>query len=207
MTGLFILGAIILIIVVICSLRVGAMLQYTSDGFEFIIRIAFVHITVYSSAKKGERAKKKDKKAAKAGKAAKKDDKKPKRDFGVGGLSENIAFVRSILSRLIKASRIDMLRIRFVAASRDDPAKAAIMYGRAWAAEGIIYGLLENNIGVRNRDISIELDYAAEKPVLTFLLQLSTTIGKNLWAALGVIRDYYTIRRNRSTRLQEKGGA
>ena len=60
------------------------------------------------------------------------------------------------------------------------------MYGRAWAVEGIIYGLLENNIGVRNKDISVELDYTADKPVLTFLLHLSTTIGGNIWAALGV---------------------
>jgi len=197
MTGLIILAVIILIIIIICLLRIGVIIQYTDEGLEFIVRIAFVRITVYSSAKKAERAQKKEKKAATA---VEKKARKPRKGLKLGGLWENIGFIRRSLGRLTKASRIDMIRLRFVAASKDDPAKAAIMYGTAWAAEGIIYGLLENNIGVRNKDISIDLDYTAEKPVFTFLLHLSTTIGGNLWAAFGVIRDYYTICRKRSNK-------
>ena len=207
MTGLYILAAIVLIIVIICRLRIGVILQYAHEKLEFIIKIAFVRITVYSTEKKSKRALKKEKKAAKAKKRGKAEVEKPKRDFGLGSFSDNFAFIRRSISRLSKASRIDNLHIRFVAASKDDPAKAAIMYGRAWAVEGIIYGLLENNIGVRNKDITVELDYTADKPVLTFLLHLSTTIGGNIWAALGVLRDYYAIRRNKTLRLQEKGGA
>ena len=49
MTGLYILAAIVLIIVIICRLRIGVILQYAHEKLEFIIKIAFVRITVYST--------------------------------------------------------------------------------------------------------------------------------------------------------------
>ena len=184
---------------------VGFIFKYDRvEGFEVTLKVAFIKILIYSSKRR------KDAEEAAVEKPPRdKEEKEPAKKKAVSSNALRIFtnWIRGSIRRLGRAARIDLLRIRFVAAAKDDAAKAAIMYGQAWAAEGIIIGILENKIKVRKKDISIDVDYIAESPEFSFLIQLTAAMAGSLRAAIGLLFDIISIRRSKPKTLHEKGGA
>ena len=209
MLGWIILGSLIMLIIVLFLVRIGVIFRYNQeDGFEAYMKAAFVKVLVYSSKRKKDSSERIREKLVGGKKGKDKEGEDAEEKAGrLGRLLENYNLIRGSVRRLGRAASIDVLSVRFVAAAKDDPAKAAIMYGRAWAIEGIIIGLLENNIKVRKRDISIEVDYMAERTVISFSLQLTATVAGILNAVIGLLSDMISLKRDKSKTLHEKGGA
>ena len=66
----------------------------------------------------------------------------------------------------------------------DDPAKAAMGYGRAWAAIGAITPSLERLFVIKKRDIQPALDYTISNTQVDAHLVTTITIGRSLALAL-----------------------
>lgn len=186
MTGWILLGLLFSLLLVICLLRVGAVVRYSEGGFEVRVKIAFFERIIYPVPEGDAREKKEKTKNPKKPKQGDPEEK--------GGPLEQFRkyfdLAMDILRKLVGAIRIDLLQVRFVAASKDDAAKAAIMYGEAWAAEGIILAVLENNIRIKKKDIEIRVDYAAEKPSIYCRTNVSGSIGGLLWAGIRIAANY-----------------
>lgn len=206
MIGWIILGSVVVVLIILLFVvRIGFIFKYDRvEGFEVTLKVAFIKILIYSS---------KRRKDAEEAAVEKPPRDKEEKEAGKeeGGFFERIKdiyeLIRGSIRRLGRAARVDLLRIRFVAAAKDDAAKAAIMYGQAWAVEGIIIGILENKIKVRKKDISIDVDYIAESPEFSFLIQLTAAMAGSLRAAIGLLFDIISIRRSKPKTLHEKGGA
>ncbi len=66
----------------------------------------------------------------------------------------------------------------------DDPAKAAMGYGRAWPAIGAITPSLERLFVIKKRDIRPALDYTISNTQVDAHLVTTITIGRSLALAL-----------------------
>ena len=83
-----------------------------------------------------------------------------------------------------KKLQIDRLDLDLTWAA-EDPADAAIRYGRAWAAAESLLDFLENCFVIKERRVTINLDFYGEKPKLYFLAGLSLTLAQ--LTAIGVV--------------------
>lgn len=148
-----------------------------------------------------KKAKKEAKKAAKgkksaAGSGSAKEAKpaekaaepeKPKQPLG-----GKIAFFKELLGiglnalACIKRKLIlkDLVLYLTVGGKGDDAAKAALLYGRAWAAVGALTPVLENTFNIRNRDIQVGIDFFAEDNVIYAEACILFRIGDILWIAV-----------------------
>jgi hypothetical protein len=175
---------------------VGITARYSEDGPEVWAKTAFLKFKVYP-------AKEKPAKAEKPVKDTEKETEEKAEEKGgpFDAIKKYYDIALGLLKNLRKVLRIDLLKVRFVAAAKDDAAKAAILYGKAWAAEGIILAVLENNIRVRKKEIDILVDYVAEKPAFYCFVKASATIGGLILAGFRIAKD------NIFRKVKEKGGA
>ena len=123
--------------------------------------------------------------------AAKKQDAKPakpKKQFQMPKLTlqDILAFVDlacDTLGDLRRKLRVEVL-VLHVTLDGSDPAKAAILYGRAWALIGMLNPKLEQLFVIKKRDIQPILDYNEKKMKLDAQLVLTITIGRAICLAL-----------------------
>ena len=87
------------------------------------------------------------------------------------------------LGNLRRKLRVEVL-VLHVTLGGSDPAKAAILYGRAWALIGMLNPKLEQLFVIKKRDICPILDYNREQMSVDAHLILTITIGRVL--ALGL---------------------
>ena len=73
--------------------------------------------------------------------------------------------------------RIDYLKLSGIWGA-DDPAAAAIGYGRANAVLGMIWPLLDNNFKVKKCDFNADVDYGRTVPELTADAAITMTLGQ-----------------------------
>ena len=187
MTWLIVLLVIVLVILLIGSIRLGALAGYDSTGAWVRVRVGPARIKVFPLEKDPEKEeKKKKKKEAKKAKKAAKAEKKPKKEkpkpsVDVGGLFEMVGEILPAVNEASKKFRrklqIDELTMDVTWAD-DDPADAAIRYGYAWAATEAILSFLENCFVIKKRNVTINLDYQLEKPIIWFRAGFSLTVGQ-----------------------------
>ena len=182
MTALIVLAVIAAMFVAIGFIRIGIGAKY-EGSFTLWVKIAGRAIPVYPKKERPEKAKtagkERPKKSAKAEKSEK-TEKSGKSNIieQLGGWKDIIDFTLEALADFFDMVYTDLLRVRFVSARKDDPATAAKNYGYAWAVAGMILPFLENNKNVKKYDVSIDLDYAAEKPTVEGELKVSVSIGR-----------------------------
>ena len=75
--------------------------------------------------------------------------------------------------------RITHLQIKLILAG-DDPAALAQNYGRAWAAIGNLFPLLDKAFVIKKRDLEVECDFLADQTTITARADMSITIGRIL---------------------------
>ena len=78
---------------------------------------------------------------------------------------------------------VDELTLHVVFGS-DDPARAAMDFGRAWAVIGALTPAIDRLFVIKKRDICPILDYTIDKMIVDAHLVLTITIGRAL--ALGL---------------------
>ena len=175
MTALVVILAIILALFLVSLIRVGAVAEYHRGGFVLRIRVGPLRFAVWPGREKPGKARKK--------KPEKKKKAEPVLPEGVGGKLE---LVRQILPVVAQAAgemkrrlRIDTLTLHLTWAA-SDPASAALGFGAANAAAGVLYGLLKENFDLRDADVGVSVDFQQTNPTVYVKAALSLTIGQGV---------------------------
>ena len=111
--------------------------------------------------------------------------------------------IRAALGRLRRAVRIDTVALRLIWAE-EDPADAAVHYGRLWAALEAALALLRANVTVREDDLALTIDFTRERPELVSLrfgasAALGRLLGIAVLAAVGILRALLSEKRRTRT--------
>lgn len=173
MTGWIVLLAIFAALVLLSQIRLGGHAAYTAEGVSVVILAGPVRVRVFppDPNKKQKKGKKREKPAA-----AEKHEKK-QQGGTLGRLMELLPAVSEAAGALKRRIRVDHLNLTVIWGA-EDAASAAIGYGRAYAALGIIVPLLENNFKVKKCDIRAEVDYGRTVPEVTADAAITMTLGQ-----------------------------
>lgn len=176
-----ILALTLLLLWLLSLIRIGASAEYDSTGLLVRIKAGPVNITVFP-------VKKKDK-PSKAARREKRPEaaKPPAKGGNLALVKEFLPLIAEAAGRLKKKIRMDNIELNLVWGS-SDPAAAAMGFGWANAALGMLWPLMEHNFNVRKRKLRTAVDYNATTPVITIRAALSLTVGQMLvlGAVLGV---------------------
>ncbi len=216
MIGWILLAVLALLVLLACTVRLGVLACYDGTGPWVKLRVGPKLVQVYPAQKDPDKeAKKKRKQAAKAAKQGDKPAKGPgKRDLG-GALDlvwDLLPVVKVAAGRFRHKLRIDELTID-VTWAEEDPADAGIHYGRGWAVVEALLACLEANFIIKNRQVSLSVDFLAEVPRAYIRAGLSLTLAQLLAIALPaglrslqVLWDHRTRTKPPRPAAQEKKG-
>lgn len=186
------LAILALLVLLSFVLRVGVLAGYGREGPFVKLRVGPGYIKVFPLKKDPEKeAKKKqikaEKKAKKAAKKAKKPSK-PKKKLNPGGLLSMVWDLLPVVNEAAKKFgqklQIDLLELDLTWAA-EDPADAAIRYGDAWAVAETLLAFLENRFVIKERRVTIHLDFYLEKPLI--YLQAGFSLTPAQLTAIGAV--------------------
>lgn len=179
------------IIFLLAILPLGASVKYDADGPLVRIIAGPIRFTVFPMKKK-EKKPKKEKKQKDPKKSKKKDseeppaeekpaeeEKKEKKAKG-GSVLDFLPLVRvgiDFLGDFRRKLRLNRLELKMIMAS-GDPCDLAINYGRAWAAIGNLFPLLERAFVIKKHDIEVECDFTASETLIVARLDITITLGR-----------------------------
>ena len=179
------------IIFLLAILPLGASVKYDADGPLVRIIAGPIRFTVFPMKKK-EKKPKKEKKQKEPKKSKKKDpeeppaevkpaeeEKKEKKAKG-GSVLDFLPLVRvgiDFLGDFRRKLRLNRLELKMIMAS-GDPCDLAINYGRAWAAIGNLFPLLERAFVIKKHDIEVECDFTASETLIVARLDITITLGR-----------------------------
>ena len=186
MSGCFVLGIIAAVFVLIGCIPVGVDARYHENALALRLKIGLFKLQILPAKPKKKKAAPKKEKSAPKNAAAK--PAKPKKQFQMPKLTlqDILALVDlacDTLGNLRRKLRVEVL-VLHVTLGGSDPAKAAILYGRAWAGIGMLTPKLDRLFVIKKRDICPILDYNREQMSVDAHLILTITIGRAL--ALGL---------------------
>ena len=193
MSGWVVLGIVLAVFVLIGCIPVGVDASYHENALALRLKIGFFTMQVLPAKPKKKKAEAKKKKpAAKKPDAKQAKPAKPKKQFQMPKLTlqDILALVDlacDTLGNLRRKLRVEVL-VLHVTLGGSDPAKAAILYGRAWAGIGMLTPKLDRLFVIKKRDIQPVLDYNEKEMKVDAHLALTITIGRavSLAARAGV---------------------
>ena len=187
MSGWVIFGIVLAVFVLIGCIPVGVDARYAQNEFSLRLKIGCLKRQILpAKPKKKKPALKKEKKAQK--KAASENPEKPKKKASMPKLTlPDILKLADLacdtLGDLKRKLRVEVLMLHVVLGG-DDPAKAAMQYGGAWALIGVLNPKLDQLFVIKKRDIQPFFDYNETETKISAQLALTITIGRAL--SLGV---------------------
>ncbi|MEG1857982.1 MAG: DUF2953 domain-containing protein, partial [Pseudoflavonifractor sp.] len=134
MTAILIVGGLVAALLLVSLLRVGGTAEYSQTGLLVRVRLGPVRLTVYPA-----RAKKAGKKQKKSVSDAPEESVKSGGSFAQ--FKRFLPLITDAAGRLKHKIRVDTLNLDFTAASQN-PAAAALEFGYANAAIGMLFPLL-----------------------------------------------------------------
>lgn len=175
MTFLKVLLVLIAVFWLLSLIRLGASVRYETGTVFLRLVVGPFRITLLPAKEK----KKPPKEKKKAKKAAEEPEKQPdeKKKRKLPPVSELLSLAAEAAGRLKRKIRIDELTVHLIWAS-GDPAETAVGFGRANAAMGMIWGLVENNFHVKKHDLGVAVDFERDKPELYCSAALTMTVGQ-----------------------------
>ena len=184
MTLLVILAALVLI----GCIPVGVDARYNADGVFLAAKLGPFRLQLLPQKpkKKPKKRKQQQKQPEKAPASSEPQEKKsnPLLSGGVDGMLQLLDLAFDTLGDLRRKLRVNELTLRVLIGGADDPAKAAMGYGRAWAAIGVITPALERLFVIKMRDIQPALDYTISNTQVDAHLVTTITIGRSLALAV-----------------------
>ena len=186
MSGWAVFGIVLAVFVLIGCIPVGVDASYRENGLALRLKIGLFKLQVLPAKEKKKKPKPKAKKPM-----ANKPDAKPEKHKKQGSipkltLSDILALADlacDTLGNLRRKLRVEVL-VLHVTLDGSDPAKAAMLYGRVWAALGALTPKLEQLFVIKKRDIQPILDYNEKEMKLDAQLVLTITIGRAICLAL-----------------------
>lgn len=205
MTGAVVLGVLALLVLLILVLRVGILAGYDRGAPWARLCLGPVRLALWPrKPKKKERPKRDKKKRAKRPKESRTQRAaRPRPRLTPALVRALLGPIRAALGRLRRAVRIDTVALRLIWAE-EDPADAAVHYGRLWAALEAALALLRANVTVREDDLALTIDFTRERPELVSLrfgasAALGRLLGIAVLAAVGILRALLSEKRRTRT--------
>ena len=176
------------VLVLIGCIPVGVDARYSADGVFLAAKLGPFRLQLLPQKpkKKPQKRKPQQKQPKKTPAKAEPQEKKPNPllSGGVDGLMQLLDLAFDTLGDLRRKLRVNELTLYVLIGGADDPAKAAMGYGRAWAAIGAITPSLERLFVIKKRDIRPALDYTISNTQIDAHLVTTITIGRSLALAL-----------------------
>ena len=176
------------VLVLIGCIPVGVDARYSADGVFLMAKLGpfLLQLLPQKPKKKPKKQKPQQKQPKKTPAKAEPQEKKPNPllSGGVDGLMQLLDLAFDTLGDLRRKLRVNELTLYVLIGGADDPAKAAMGYGRAWAAIGAITPSLERLFVIKKRDIRPALDYTISNTQIDAHLVTTITIGRSLALAL-----------------------
>ena len=164
------------VLALIAILPVGVSAIYDAGGPQVCVIAGFMRISVFPRQKREKKPKETEKKQMSSKPAVKKKTA-PKSGGSIFDFLPLVDTVLDFLSAFRRKLRINHLQMKLILAG-DDPAALAQNYGRAWAALGNLFPLIENAFVIEKRDMEVECDFLADQTTITARMDLSITIGR-----------------------------
>ena len=176
------------VLVLIGCIPVGVDARYSADSVFLTAKLGPFRLQLLPQKpkKKPKKRKPQQKQPKKTPAKAEPQEKKPNPllSSGVDGLMQLLDLAFDTLGDLRRKLRVNELTLYVLIGGADDPAKAAMGYGRAWAAIGAITPSLERLFVIKKRDIRPALDYTISNTQIDAHLVTTITIGRSLALAL-----------------------
>lgn len=199
MTALIVIGCVVLALFLLSLVRLGAWAEYSAEGFLARVKFGFFSFQVFPVKRE-----KREKKPPKAKKEASKPEGGEKKGGSFALLKEMLPLAAEAAGRLKRKVRIDKLYLDLLSAS-SDPAAAAMSFGCANAAIGMIWPLLEHNFNIKDRRIRTSVDFQQAEPTVYLCAEASLTVGQLV--ALAVVLLFQFLRRYRAYQAKQKAEA
>ena len=173
MTGLKILAGVALCLFLLGFIRLGGGVKYSQDGLYVRLRFGKFCFQVYPPKRKGrERPRKRKEKPSR-------ETEEPKRERG-GSLElvkQSLPLVCQAAGEMKRKIRIDTLWLELTVAA-DNAASAAMAYGYANMAVGMLWPLLEQNFEIRDSRIRTGVEFNDDIPTIYINAALSLRLGQ-----------------------------
>ena len=214
-TLLIILGVLVLLALI----PLGAHVRYDSDGPWVALVVGPIKIRLIpkkpKKPKKQKESKKKKEKKQDKKKEKKKEPEKPKEKQPLGGMIRDFyPFVKiglDLLGCFFRKLRIPILTLHVGFGGQNDPAGAAINYGRAWSAIGAVMQPVRSLTRIKKENVSCSCDFTtgdmrvfAELKAVFLLGDLVAMVVRYGFRAL---KQYLKLKKSKKKNLPEKGGA
>lgn len=201
------------VIFLLAILPLGASVKYNADGPLVKVIAGPVRFTVFPMKKK-EKKPKKEKKQKKEkvpeqmpAADTKADTQKEEKKEQGGSVLDFLPLVKvglNFLGDFRRKLRLNRLELKLIMAG-DDPCDLATNYGKAWAALGNLFPLLERAFVIKKRDIEVECDFTASEMLIIARLDITITLGRII--ALAVVYGIRALREYLKIMKLRKGGA
>lgn len=167
---MYVFLTVLLIIFLLGFIRIRLVLEYGEAGFDGFLRVFPVKIRFPVKGKKTAPKKR-----------ASTDTKKEKKHGSLKLFKNMIRPALKTLGRLIRTIRIKRL-VADVRIAGEDAFSTAMMYGGAAAGVGALFPLLDSNLKIKKKTISVSADFEADESVI----YLYTDMSINIWQVIAI---------------------
>lgn len=186
-------------------LPLGAMVCYDADGLVLKVIAGPVRIGILPGKPKEPKEKKPKKQETQKKKTSPAQAQKPKEAGGpITDFLPLVQVVLDLLNSFRRKLRIKWLDAKIIMAG-DDPCDLAVNYGRANAALGNLWPLLERCFVIKKRDVQVECDFEATQTLIFVRADITITLGWIIAIAvkfgIRAVKEFINIKNKR------KGGA
>ena len=189
---------VVAVLLLIWFLPLGVSAVYNQNGSVAKLLIGPLSFWLYP--KKKKKTEQNTKESAKKKSNKKESSKK-------GGSYKDFIPIVHLLVDFLEAFRkklwVKRLEIKLVMAG-SDPCDLAVNYGKAWAAVGNLFPLLERVFVIKKRNVEVECDFTADKTLIYARLDLTITVGRIL--SLGAVHGIRMLREFINLTKLRKGG-
>ena len=186
MTWWMILLIILAVLWLLLQIRFGARAGYGEQGITVLLKLGPFSVRMLPRPEGEKPQKKKKEKASGSGrkKEPSADEQKGEKPGTFTRLMDLLPVVCETLGALKRRIRIDDLSLSVGWGGENDPAAAAIGFGRAHAAIGMIWPVLDHNFKVKRSRFHVDVDYASAEPVAAADAAVSMTLWQILFIAV-----------------------
>lgn len=181
---------VVLVLLFLLLLPLGVRVRYDEDGLFAALKIGPVLVRLFP---KEEKKEPKKEKTAKKDKPQQADDH-PKRGGPLALVKGCLPLIKPTLEGVRKRLTIKHLTLHVIWAA-PDPADAAMGYGAANAALGVLWPVFYQNFKIRDYALGVDADFDAVEPTLYAKADLTMTVLQILTLALPLLVKFLKIYR------------
>ena len=177
MLALWILLGIALLVVLLGFLPVRVTAEYRADGPTAVAWLGPIRMRLYP----GKEDTDTEEPAPEMAEEEPPKDKKKHKGGKIGPFKELLGLILQAQEDLRNKLSIRELTLYLTVGGKgDDPAKAGILTGSAWAALGSLIPLLESSFQIKQRDIQVGVDFLAEETLLYAKATAAMSLGAGI---------------------------